>query len=331
MKKLFTLIAVALIAMSASAKQEILLSDYSPWNTTVVVDGNTVTMDGSYQGGAIYIGADMSQYDYVWIKFSNATGKPNFGITYDEWTKTESWGEVYASATVALDGSGVAFLKLDKETVMVYGNAKENGVGIGDVYAQHVQQLTIQSAGQSGAVTVEGIYFGSAEELIADGGDLPVRPAAGESLTIWEGSHVYGSGWSDTDVFDAKYFDVAEVGDIIYCTFIDGNEPNPVFKEVATWADFKDVQATIEIGDGYFQGTIATEAALDYLKKNGFRLQGINFTLTKVELKVPVSDGIQAINAEKNVNAPIYNLSGQRVDAQYKGVVIQNGKKFMQK
>lgn len=28
---------------------------------------------------------------------------------------------------------------------------------------------------------------------------------------------------------------------------------------------------------------------------------------------------------------PMYNLSGQRVDKNYKGVVIQNGKKFINK
>jgi hypothetical protein len=35
--------------------------------------------------------------------------------------------------------------------------------------------------------------------------------------------------------------------------------------------------------------------------------------------------------AEQNANAPIYNLAGQQVDKSYKGVVIQNGKKMVQK
>ena len=34
---------------------------------------------------------------------------------------------------------------------------------------------------------------------------------------------------------------------------------------------------------------------------------------------------------EQDVNAPIYNLAGQKVNNDYKGVVIQNGKKFMNK
>lgn len=38
--------------------------------------------------------------------------------------------------------------------------------------------------------------------------------------------------------------------------------------------------------------------------------------------------GIPAIMVEKDENAPMYNLLGQPVDASYKGLVIQNGKKF---
>ena len=43
--------------------------------------------------------------------------------------------------------------------------------------------------------------------------------------------------------------------------------------------------------------------------------------------------GIQNIksNAIENANAPIYNLAGQQVDKSFKGVVIQNGKKMVQK
>ncbi|BBA28988.1 hypothetical protein [Prevotella melaninogenica] len=36
-------------------------------------------------------------------------------------------------------------------------------------------------------------------------------------------------------------------------------------------------------------------------------------------------------NSTVNANAPIYNLAGQRVGKDYRGVVIQNGKKFIKK
>lgn len=41
------------------------------------------------------------------------------------------------------------------------------------------------------------------------------------------------------------------------------------------------------------------------------------------------SDGISNVKAEQNTNAAIYNLAGQKVSKDYKGVKVQNGKKFM--
>ncbi|MBQ7209714.1 MAG: Ig domain-containing protein, partial [Paludibacteraceae bacterium] len=42
-----------------------------------------------------------------------------------------------------------------------------------------------------------------------------------------------------------------------------------------------------------------------------------------------VNDGLDNVEAELDLNAPMFNVLGVRVDATYKGVVIQNGKKFM--
>lgn len=309
--------------------EEIAISNFTPWDNCTI-EGNTINMSSGYKGGSIYIGRDMTQYDYVWIKFSNATGNPNFGITYDEWQKNESWGPVFASSAIAMDGSGMVGIKLDKKSVMVKGNAETDGVGIGDVYAQHVQQITIQGQAGAASVTVEGIWFGTVEEYVAAGGDVPLRPAPGGALTMWEGNHVY-NGWSVTDVVDTKYFEVAKVGDVIYCTIVDANEPNPVFKNVSDWSDFKDLEATKVVAADHFECTISTEEALQNLQKNGLRLQGINFTLTKIEL-INKADaaGINSVKAGE-VNDALYNLAGQKVDANYKGVVIKSGKKMIQK
>ena len=50
--------------------------------------------------------------------------------------------------------------------------------------------------------------------------------------------------------------------------------------------------------------------------------------------KIEVTSGASSIQAVKTVKADngfIYNLAGQRVDANYKGVVIKNGQKMIQK
>ena len=41
--------------------------------------------------------------------------------------------------------------------------------------------------------------------------------------------------------------------------------------------------------------------------------------------------GIQGVKVVKANNGQIYNLSGQRVDSNYKGLVIKNGQKTIQK
>ena len=333
MKKIFTLIAVAMMAISGSAKEEISFADFQIWDNATI-EGNTLKMSSGYKGGAIYIGRDMTQYDYVWIKYSNATGSPNFGITYEEWISKASWdpnADVFASTATEMTGSGVVGIKLDKKTVMVKGNAENDGVGIGDVYAQHVQQITIQGQAGEAEVTVEGIYFGSASEFVADGGDVPVRPEPGGSLTLWEGELVY-NGWGVSSTVPAKYFEVAEVGDIIYCTVSNvGSDYNPIFKNINNWSDLEDIQSTIIKDNTHFEGTIATGDVLSFLQANGLRFQGLGFTLLKVELRVPADpDGINLVktNSKQSIR---YNLAGQQVDASYKGVVIQNGKKMIVK
>jgi hypothetical protein len=56
------------------------------------------------------------------------------------------------------------------------------------------------------------------------------------------------------------------------------------------------------------------------------------FTFAPGKTKEEMITGINTIKAaEQNANAPIYNLAGQQVDKSYKGVVIQNGKKMIQK
>ena len=58
---------------------------------------------------------------------------------------------------------------------------------------------------------------------------------------------------------------------------------------------------------------------------------GFQFLAIAINTDLPVVDGISTIKAETTTDAPVYNLQGQRVDASYRGVVIQNGKKAIQK
>ena len=70
------------------------------------------------------------------------------------------------------------------------------------------------------------------------------------------------------------------------------------------------------------------------------KLNVITFTNTgeqccfviKIAIAAGTATGINAINAATiDANAPAYNLAGQKVDSSFKGIIIKNGKKMIQK
>lgn len=48
-------------------------------------------------------------------------------------------------------------------------------------------------------------------------------------------------------------------------------------------------------------------------------------------VSAPIATGVHGVKVAHESDAPAYNMAGQRVGADYKGVVIQNGKKFVRK
>lgn len=51
----------------------------------------------------------------------------------------------------------------------------------------------------------------------------------------------------------------------------------------------------------------------------------------RVEFPEILASGVESVAVENDENAPIYNLMGVRVNADAKGILIQNGKKFIRK
>lgn len=75
-------------------------------------------------------------------------------------------------------------------------------------------------------------------------------------------------------------------------------------------------------------GTVTFNVAADgtyYVLATGTKMGFFGFKYT-------IADGINNITTDAaNANAPIYNLAGQQVSKDFKGVCIQNGKKFINK
>ena len=56
-----------------------------------------------------------------------------------------------------------------------------------------------------------------------------------------------------------------------------------------------------------------------------------NVFIVKIEIVRGGTTGVQEVKTVTPASDAIYNLRGQKVDANYKGIVIRGGKKFMQR
>ena len=106
-------------------------------------------------------------------------------------------------------------------------------------------------------------------------------------------------------------------GNYIHWTIIGG----PV-KFTTEWTEYK------------FEGEVPAEA--DGMQTIAFNLNKDkalenNYYFDNISWKVEGATGIQKVQAVKADNGARYNLAGQKVGASYKGIVIQNGKKYIQK
>jgi hypothetical protein len=131
-------------------------------------------------------------------------------------------------------------------------------------------------------------------------------PAFGAMLGWNDGGFVDGKGMfieSDSDMGINIRFDEESV---------DGNNVNLV-----VW---NNPDSGIDFSDGK---TVETKLAVS----NAGWYYVYNLVLGTKETLA----GIAPVKAEKAGNGLIYNLAGQRVDASYKGLVIKDGKKMIQK
>ncbi len=122
----------------------------------------------------------------------------------------------------------------------------------------------------------------------------------------------------------------SEQGYITGITF--NSEHNPIYKKAG-----KNIQFTVKAKEG-FQIESVTAATAD----NSPITVNVAADNSYYEFQMPASDvtitatfsstsGISNVNAAKAENSVMYNLAGQKVNNGYKGVVIMNGKKMLNK
>ena len=201
-------------------------------------------------------------------------------------------------------------------------------------------------------------YSGTGNILISS---IEITPAAGEpavqETVLWEGTALV-NGWADQpmmlsdggkELTDAG----AAVGDRLRIYFTAPDDNWQVELTNGHWDGMLDRYAAKDLGPeadgsprhytivdqskGYFEYTIdqdfLTKATTTQYWGGSFLLNGDgNMTVTKVSLVKGGGDtAVKTIKTVKAQNGAIYNLAGQKVSADYKGVVIINGKKVLNK
>ncbi len=191
----------------------------------------------------------------------------------------------------------------------------------------------------------ELIYYGAAAEPVV------------EETVLWEGTALV-NGWADQpmmlsdggkELTDAG----AAVGDRLRIYFTAPDDNWQVELTNGHWDGMLDRYAAKDLGPeadgsprhytivdqskGYFEYIIdqdfLTKATTAQYWGGSFLLNGDgNMTVTKVSLVKGGDDtAVKTIKTVKAQNGAIYNLAGQKVSADYKGVVIINGKKVLNK
>lgn len=202
------------------------------------------------------------------------------------------------------DGGAAWTVKNDKATVGTFTGS--DGVEYSKAYIQ----------GGTNGVSGNLMYNSSTEsahievEALVDG-KLAVAAKYGKNKPIWAAS-----------VATASYEDVID--------YLDMSGQN----NMGVWGQY--IQADGSLG-AEVVATADVYAAVGFNVKGGNSylvwVEGSKIMLSGVSYYPGVSLGINGITVDgaDNANAPVFNLAGQRVSKDAKGILIQNGKKFINK
>lgn len=303
---------MALCANAATA----IGTSFSAWDEKCVVDGNTLTFTAGWGGAGMWIGSgdnDFSDYDYLWVTFSESTCDFDLVVEHTP-EKNAIKGEFNPGTLVA-------------------------GVALNEALSDHVMQYYLQSK-SAGKLVVTGAYVGTEEEYkailagnkpqksdltlsdLGSGWDGSTYDAASKTVTI--GKDWSGKGW---------WFDKADYSDFDKVVV---NFATPTATNGKLVVEYNGAAA----GPAEFaEGATSVELPLDAAAKNSVKQiyiqgpAGAQFVLASayVCVKNYVATGIsQTIAAPAAKASKVFNLAGQQVGKSYKGIVIKNGKKYVQ-
>jgi len=302
MKKLFTLLAVVLLALSVNAQETLTLSGGWGWSNPTDLPGKAV-FPGQWNFMNIGNGAvDCSVYTGVKITYSD--------LVLAEGTVIN----IKAKAGDMTDENAL-YVALDPA-------ASEVTATFGDAFAGltiNKGDLNLQSSGAGNSVYVKSVAL-----IKADNSTEEIGLSSGWDATIESTLFLFNSQWAELGNWTADFTEGSEhvytlnlnapaPADFQFKVYKSAGEDYPPVTEGATTVD-------VVIKEAY------TKVTLQY---KGTETPG-KLDIASITRTIRDASGINSVSSQKIQPTAIYNLAGQKVNAQYKGVVIKNGKKIMQ-
>ena len=305
MKKIFTFMVLSIMAITSAIAAETLLwegSWYVSWEEP----------EGSEHREWKHLGqADFAAYEVgstVCFYMEQAVGAEYAKYQIDNW----SWVQLPGQVGTDFSGATVAKLPITQEVkdAIAAGGFAIHGHGYNVVKAT----LTTDAGdGQQTDVLWEGDWFVSWHYLDSDTENAAHREWKQLSQTTFAGLE---AGTTLYFLLGAKPIS------------IEGSDPYTAFKFDDGWWTSLPGHGQVDFVNDTVATLVVTEEIKGLVAERGFAIHGHGFSVKKVSLSaIEIPSAVENV-AIKN-DGIRYNLMGQRVDENYKGVVILNGRKMM--
>lgn len=232
------------------------------------------------------------------------------------------------AAFKALASGTTATLTL-KDAQVVYKNVYTTKSGTNTEYYVRDASGAIQFFNTGLELNVNQVINGTVEVTYSPYNEMPeakkTANTSAEKLTITDGEAAVPTKVTVADLTSDKYLcDLVTVENVNITTEKEGTYTNNYLvsgdDKVMIYDKFK-TNVTISKGEGYdVTGVLVTAKLSGKIVKE------------LAPISAPVPTGINNITTEAtDADAPVYNLSGQRVGKNAKGVLVKNGKKYVVK
>ena len=312
MKKIFTFFALSIMAMTSAIAAETVLWEGSWYVSWELPDGDE---HKEWKGLVQENFASYAEGTTVCFYLEQAEGATYAQYKLDDW----SWNLLPGQAQTDFSVSTVAKLPMTAE---------------------------VKAAIAANGFAIHGHGFNVVKATLTDEAGEDPQP---QGDVLWEGDHFVSWHYKESDTEHAanrewKFLNQAtfaglEVGTTLYFLFaanpisIEGCDSYSAYKfDNSSWETLPGTPGQVDITSDTVATLVVTEELKAHIAAKGFAIHGHGFNVKKVSLspiEIPTTPPTAVENVAIKNDGIRYNLMGQKVDENYKGIIIINGRKMI--